>query len=218
LARRRKRVYTLSRRERAVVISICLSAAALLIGLDRGVLGPQARRLFRSNTQTAAVDFERYDRHEATVVRVVDGDTLHVDIPDGPGPVTKVRLLGIDTPEMGDAEKEPMYFAREATDFARRLVHDRTVTLYLDQQAGTRDKYGRLLAYIELPDGRFLNEELLSGGYAYADVRFRHSYSYKYRQLEASARTLKQGLWENVTPDQFPPWLQERHAQPSPQP
>jgi micrococcal nuclease len=200
------------------VISICLSAAALLIGLDRGVLGPQSRRLFRSNAQTATVDFERYDRQQASVVRVVDGDSLHVDIPDGTGRVTKVRLLGIDTPEMGDAEKEPMYFAQEATDFARRLALDRTVTLYLDQQAGTRDKYGRLLAYVELPDGRFLNEELLSGGYAYADLRFRHSYSYKYRQLEASARALKQGLWANVTPDQFPLWLQERRAAPSPQP
>jgi len=200
------------------LISICLSAAALLIGLDRGVLGPQARRLFRSNAQTAALDFERYDRQEATVVRVVDGDTLHVDIPDGPGPATKVRLLGIDTPEMGDAENEPMYFAREATDFARRLALDRIVTLYLDQKAGTRDKYGRLLAYVELSDGRFLNEELLSGGYAYADVRFPHSYSYKYRQLEASARTLKQGLWANVTPDQFPSWLRERRTQPSAQP
>ena len=218
MARRRKSIYTLSKRERAVVISICLSAAALLIGLDRGVIGPQSRRLFRSSAQTAAADFERYDRRQVTVVRVIDGDTLHVGIPDDRSEVTKVRLLGIDTPEMGDAGKEPMYFAREATDFARRTALDRTVTLYLDEKAGTRDKYGRLLAYVGLPDGKFLNEELLSGGYAYADLRFRHSYYYKYRQLEASARSLKQGLWANVTPEQFPPWLQERRARPSPQP
>ena len=44
----------------------------------------------------------------------------------------------------------------------------------------------RLLAYIELPDGRFLNEELLSEGFAYADLRFRHSYYQKYQQLEAA--------------------------------
>ena len=103
-----------------------------------------------------------------------------------------------------------MYFAEEATAFAKRWALHREVRVYLDEHAGSRDRYQRLLAYIELPDGKFLNEELLSEGYAYADRRFRHSYYQKYLQLEAGARALGKGLWKNVTPEQMPPWLQKR--------
>jgi len=111
-----------------------------------------------------AADSARYERNAFAVVRVVDGDTLHLDAPDGEGRTTKVRLLGIDAPEMGDAANKPRYFAEEATRFATDLALRKVVTIYLDERAGTRDKYDRLLAYVELPDGRFLNEELLLGG------------------------------------------------------
>ena len=123
--------------------------------------------------------------------------------------VTKVRLVGIDAPEMGTSRSARMYFADESTAFAKRLALDKVVGVYLDERAGSRDRYERLLAYIELPDGRFLNEELLSQGYAYADRRFRHSYYQKYLQLEATARSGGRGLWQNVTPEQLPPWRQK---------
>jgi micrococcal nuclease len=191
------------------VISFALTLAALLVGLDRGFTGSQWSRSHSSRQQTIAADFSRYDRNTFLVARVVDGDTLHLDTPDGEDQTTKVRLLGIDAPEMGDASKRPMYFAKEATRFAADLAAGKVVTIYLDEVAGTRDKYDRLLAYVAMPDGEFLNEELLLGGYAYADLRFRHSYSHKYRQLEASARALKAGLWAHVTPEQMPPWRQK---------
>ena len=147
------------------------------------------------------------------MVRVVDGDTLHLDAPDLGSDSTKVRLLGIDAPEMGTNKNEKMYFAEEATALAKRLALGKEVGVYLDERAGSRDRYQRLLAYIELPDGRFLNEELLSQGHVYAERRFRHGYYQKYVQLEAGARALKQGLWKNVTPEQMPPWLQKRESQ-----
>ena len=103
-----------------------------------------------------------------------------------------------------------MYYAEEATAFARRLALGKEVRVYLDERAGSRDRYQRLLAYFELPDGKFLNEELLSEGYAYADRRFKHSYYQKYLQLEASARSLGKGLWKDVRPEQMPPWLQKQ--------
>lgn len=168
------------------MIGFLMTVAALLIGLDRGYIGSEWSRSPSSRQETIAADSARYDRNAFAVVRVVDGDTLHLDIPDGGGRITKVRLLGIDAPEMGDARKRPMYFAEEATRFATDLALHKVVTIYLDERAGTRDKYDRLLAYVELPDGRFLNEELLLGGYVYADLRFRHSYYHKYKQLEAS--------------------------------
>jgi len=191
------------------VISFFLTLAALLIGLDRGVTRPRWSQFLSSRQQTINADLARYDRKAFAVVRVVDGDTLHLDEPDNGGRITKVRLLGIDAPEMGNARGKPMYFAQEATKFATELSLGQVVTVYLDEAAGSRDKYGRLLAYLVLPDGRFLNEELLLGGYVYADLRFRHSYYYKYKQLEAGARAAKAGLWAAVSPEQMPAWRQE---------
>ncbi len=186
--------------------------AALLIGLDRGVVSPRWSRFFSSRQQTLAADLARYDHATFAVTRVVDGDTLHLDVPDDGQRVTKVRLLGIDAPEMGDARTKAIHFAHEATNFAADLALGKVVTVYLDEPAGSRDKYDRLLAYLQLPDGRFLNEELLDGGYVYADLRFRHSYYSKYKQLEAGARAAKMGLWAEISPDQMPLWRQERQS------
>ncbi|UCD53172.1 MAG: thermonuclease family protein [Phycisphaerales bacterium] len=157
---------------------------------------------------TAAQDVTRYHGKAFIVLRVVDGDTLHIDAPDNGTSVTKVRLLGIDAPELGRMGESPTHFAREATDDARQRAEGLEVTVYLDETGCTRGKYGRLLAYVELPDGQFLNELLVSEGYAYADPRFPHSYLHRYQQLEGSARALKKGLWAEVTPEDMPSWRQ----------
>ncbi len=176
-------------------------------------MAPRWSDVFSERQQNRAADLARYHGGTFRIVRIVDGDTLHLDVVDSMKPVTKVRLIGIDAPEMGGGGDGPMYFAHEATTFARRVALDQQVTVYLDQQAGSRDRYGRLLAYILLPDGRFLNEELLVEGFAYADTRFRHGYYQKYQQLEASARALKEGLWARVRPDQMPAWRQRKLAE-----
>jgi len=212
LVRRRKSRRALSRRQRAVLIGISLIGTALLIWLDRDFVAPRWSALFSERQQDFAADMAKYHGRTFPVVQVIDGDTLCLDAADSTQPVTKVRLIGIDAPEIGGDES--MYFAREATTFARHVVLDREITVYLDQQAGSRDRYGRLLAYLQLPDGQFLNEELLSQGFAYADTRFRHGYYQKYQQLEASARALKEGLWARVQPGQMPPWRQQKLAEP----
>ena len=210
MARRRKSNRALSRRQRAILVGLGLIVTALLAWLDRNVLSPPRSGPPTSHQQTLATDTARYHGQRFEVVRVVDGDTLHLGTPDLGGDSTKVRLLGVDAPEMGTNRSERMYFAAEATAFAKRLALGKEVRVYLDERAGSRDRYQRLLAYIELPDGKFLNEELLSEGYAYADGRFKHSYYQKYLQLEAGARSLGKGLWQNVTPEQMPPWLQKQ--------
>jgi endonuclease YncB( thermonuclease family) len=55
-----------------------------------------------------------------------------------------------------------------------------------------------------------LNEVLVAEGFAYADLRFRHSFYNKYKQLEATARSQKKGLWKEVTRSQLPEWLQRK--------
>jgi micrococcal nuclease len=193
---------------RAVLVGLSLIGTALLVWFDRDIASSRRSGPSSSRQQTLATDAERYNGRRFLVTRVVDGDTLHLAAPDQGSDTTKVRLIGVDAPEMGSNRSPRMYFATESTAFAKRLALDQVVTVYLDERAGSRDRYQRLLAYIQLPDGRFLNEELLSQGYAYADRRFKHSYYQKYLQLEAAARSTGQGLWKNVTPEQMPSWLQ----------
>ena len=150
----------------------------------------------------------RYHGRTFRVVSVLDGDTVEVDAPDGRSAATRVRLLGIDAPEMNYENRRPACFAEEATAFTRELTAGKRVIVHLDETERTRGNYGRLLAYLELPGGTVLNEVLLAEGYAYADLRFQHSYFHKYGQLEASARALRKGLWAEVTRRDLPDWLQ----------
>jgi micrococcal nuclease len=198
----------MSRRTRAVLIGVSLIGTALLVWFDRDIASPRRSASSASHRQSFAADLARYQGRKFLIVKVVDGDTLHLAAGDWGQETTKVRLLGLDAPEMGTSKSERMYFADQSTAFARRIALDKVAGVYLDERAGSRDRYDRLLAYLELPDGRFLNEELLSEGYAYADRRFRHSYYQKYLQLEAGARSGGKGLWKEVTPEQMPPWLQ----------
>ena len=90
------------------------------------------------------------------MTKVTDGDTIRL------GELGSVRLIGIDTPEVyGDAE----CFGREASAFAKRLLPLGTRVRY---RVGVeeRDRYGRLLAYVWLPDGRMLNRVMIEQGYA----------------------------------------------------
>ena len=106
-----------------------------------------------------------------------------------------------------------MFFGPQASDYTTKLILDKQVTVFLDEDNNTRGKYGRLLAYVQLQDGRFLNESLLSEGFGYADVRFKHSLYYKYQQLEAAARSQKKGLWKEVKREQLPAWLKREKPQ-----
>jgi endonuclease YncB( thermonuclease family) len=181
---------------------------ALLVCLDRGVVGPRWTARLSSPPSQQAEDLARYHDRSFDVARVIDGDTVVLDVPDGTSPVTKIRLLGIDAPESGQSGDGPMYFADEATALARRSVSGERVIVYLDRRHPSRGMYGRLLAYIELPDGAWLNERMLAEGCAYADLRFGHGYLRRYQQLESRARTLEKGLWASVTREQLPVWLQ----------
>ena len=164
----------------------------------------RSQQMLQSGT---AEDLSKYHRKTFLVVRVLDGDTIDVDIPDGRYPHTRIRFWGVDTPEIRHGDKPGMYFGAAAAKFTKKLTLGKKVQLFLDEDK-TRGKYGRLLAYIKLPDGRFLNELLITEGYAYADLRFRHNLYYKYRQLQTLARRKKKGLWRNVTSEQLPGWLQ----------
>jgi len=201
-----KPAFAMSRRNKASIIALCLLLAAFVFWLDQ-TTAPLSQ-LPKTEDEQILSDFEKYHQKSFVVVNVVDGDTIDINIPDANKETTRIRLWGVDTPETKHPERGVMYFGPEASEETRKLTLGKQVTVYLDDRS-TRGKYGRLLAYIQLPDRSYLNEILLSEGFAYADWRFRHSFYNKYRQLESAARSSKKGLWEKVQPDQMPHWRQK---------
>jgi micrococcal nuclease len=151
------------------------------------VAGLAGRSLLDGDERPAAT------RSEATVVRVVDGDTIRVRLKGGR--VERVRYIGVDTPESVKPDTPVQCFAEQASAFNRRLVAGRQVTLVGDVEP--RDRYGRLLAYVyRRPDGLFVNAELVRRGYARPltippDVRF----AARFRALAEEARRAARGLW-----------------------
>jgi micrococcal nuclease len=198
----------MSRRRKTGILILCLLPVAFFIWLDHSLIRPQAQP--KSEERAKAYDSQKYHAKTFTVINVVDGDTVDVDVRDGEYERTRIRLWGIDTPETKSDEFGVMYFVPQAFEFTTKLTFGRLVTVYLDNENHSRDKYDRLLAYVKLPDGGFLNEVLLAEGFAYADLRFSHSFYSKYKQLEAGARSGKKGLWQEVTREQLPEWLQEK--------
>jgi micrococcal nuclease len=127
-------------------------------------------------------------RGENRVRHVYDGDTILLE--NG----RCVRYLGIDTPETGSGEVPPEFLAEAARAFNERAVRGRSLRLVYGLQK--RDRHGRWLAYVYLPDGRMLNEELLRRGLARVlAVRpnLRHFERLVEAQREAMAR--REGVW-----------------------
>jgi micrococcal nuclease len=126
------------------------------------------------------------------VVKVVDGDTLRVRLAGG---TERVRLIGIDTPETVKPDTPVQCYGRAASAAAHRLLDGRDVRLVPDVES--RDRYGRLLAYVyRRPDMLFVNAELARRGFARQltiPPNVRHADDF--RQLVAEARATGRGLW-----------------------
>lgn len=122
------------------------------------------------------------------VTRVVDGDTIVL------GNDERVRLIGVDTPETKHPTKPVQPFGPEASEFTRRAVEGRYVTLKFDREK--RDRYQRLLAYVYLKDW-CLNEELIRAGLGECVTRYPYDSSMKrrFRAAESEARSARRGIW-----------------------
>jgi micrococcal nuclease len=145
-------------------------------------------------------------RDQATITRVVDGDTLEITLT---GKTEKVRLIGVDTPEKfesgklhrdaarsGQDETTIQALGKQASDFTKSLVHPGDA-VQLEYGQEPRDKYHRLLAFVWLSDGRMLNETIVCEGYsnAYTRYPFRPDYMDRFRTCEGHAREQGKGLW-----------------------
>ena len=131
------------------------------------------------------------DARTATVTRVVDGDTVELD------GVGKSRLIGVDTPEVyGGVE----CYGREASAYAKRQLGGRRVRYTVGREE--RDRYGRLLVYLWLEDGRSFNALLVSRGYAQPlTIAPNDDYADVFVRLSRRARERAVGLWSSAACD-----------------
>ncbi len=139
------------------------------------------------------------------VTRVIDGDTIEVDIA---GTIYKVRYIGIDTPELDDKRPEFSALAQEATRYNRHLVAGKTIRL--EEDVSETDRYGRLLRYVYVGD-TFVNGELVRQGLAWAkayepDIKYQDYLE----EMETEAKRDKIGLWATLT---IPPPLRVENVQ-----
>jgi len=124
----------------------------------------------------------------AFVAYVIDGDTIVLK------KGTKVRYRGINSPEIPKRDKPGETLGWKATELNRELVQDRFVMLVQDDEK--RDRFGRLLAYVFLPDGRMVNEILVREGMAFVCFSQKGSpFSRKLLAAQREAIDAKRGIW-----------------------
>ena len=146
-----------------------------------------------SESPSMQEETKKAERKTYSVIKVVDGDTISVNIN---GNTETIRLIGINTPETVDPRKPVECFGVEASNRAKELLTGKKVILETDSTQGERDKYDRLLRYVWLEDGTFFNKIMISDGYAY-EYTYDTPYKYQteFKQAETEARLTKLGLW-----------------------
>ncbi len=204
LTRRRRRIHRAARK-----FFLLAGVVAVLVAL---VLVDRAGFFGRAPKD----DWDKYNNRQFKVVRIVDGDTLDIDIPDGRFRRTRIRLLGVDTPETVKPDSPVEHFGPEASSFTRSFALGKTVTLKL-QRARIRDTYNRLLAYVIGPDGKNLNERIIATGHGYCDPRFRHPLGREFKASQTEAKEACRGLWKDATDADLPYYYRGKLKIPKPE-
>jgi len=152
------------------------------------------------------IELDPTEEYEVTVDGIADGDTADVQFDNGL--VDTVRILGIDTPETGSTEERLQEYEgiddapalKDAGDDATSYAEDQlevgsTVTLSFDENEGLRGDFGRLLGFLELPDGSVYNAKAVEDGWArvYDSGLADHD---AYWDLERAARDAGDGIWD----------------------
>ncbi len=144
------------------------------------------------------------DTVEGEVTKVADGDTITLVMRDGAR--LKVRLYGIDAPEIGHDGLPGQPYGEEAKDALEKKIRRRTVRLEIVE----RDQYERIVAVVFLGT-RNINEEMVREGFAWAYRKYlQRPYASGFLEAEKEARTKKMGLWNQSNP--APPWEFKRDA------
>lgn len=124
---------------------------------------------------------------------VYDGDTLQVRFDDGQE--WRVRLIGIDAPEIGDVREDMKFKAEMSKRFTFHHLYRKKIRLSYESEL--YDSYGRILAYIWTDEKDLFNKFIISEGFASAYGNSRYSYREEFREVEKEARSQKKGYWNH---------------------
>ncbi len=171
---------------------LAATVLALAIYMDKPVSAPlaEAGSYVATTTEQAATVAVADEGAYYAVVKVIDGDTITVDM----GRKTEtIRFIGVDSPETGT---EGECYAAESTNEVKKLLSGRKVRLELDQSQGERDRYGRLLAYVHREDGLHVNGFVVKEGLA-REYTYNKPYRYQkeFKVAETAAKSGGIGIW-----------------------
>lgn len=177
------------------IFSLLLFFAFVSSGVVLFSQGISERKIFNFLEQWSSALFQQApiaDTGTFFVKRVVDGDTIELESGQ------KVRYIGVNTPESVDPRRTVECFGKEASAFNKELVEGKTV--FLKRDISDTDKYGRLLRFVYLENGTFVNEILVQEGYALVST-YPPDVSKQdiFRTAEQKAREGKKGLWNETT-------------------
>lgn len=144
--------------------------------------------LSNSNNNSKQKDSTLYN-----VIEIIDGDTIKVSIDNKN---ESVRLIGINAPETVNPNKPIECFGKEATESLNKILIDRKVKLYRDRTQSDRDKYNRLLRYVNTNDGTDVGYVMIENGYA-REFTYNSPYMKQtlYKKAELYAIGAKKGMW-----------------------
>ncbi len=170
------------------VLILALAVGKWLLGIE--VPAPDAA-VQPSATPPVIVGEQAAPDRIVTVKRVSDGDTF-VSEEDN----KRVRLIGVNAPELEREDHEEEFYAKEATEWLRDRIDGRRVTLRFGPDE--EDQYGRILAWVYAEDGVLINQEILELGNARLLARFGLPPDLEpgLRAAEAAARAQKLGIWQ----------------------
>jgi micrococcal nuclease len=179
------------RRIVALALCVCLGARAPALAAD-----PQSHKENCQERQDhclpSAAEAQPISTIPGTVTRVVDGDTIIVQLQTGP---IRVRLYGIDAPESTQPE------GGEATAYlAKRIAHQP-----VELEPYGQDRYNRMVAIVYLQD-EDVNETMVQQGFAWAYRRYLKRSDTDYCYYEQDARKAHLGLWSLPAAEQVAPW------------
>ncbi len=179
---------------RRLISLLIIGLVAIGVMFLKGGFGKKDKQIENSN-------------NTVTIVKIIDGDTYEVNLN---GKKEKVRLIGIDTPESKANKKAYKDSKRskedvktivkeglKAKEFVKSLIKEGDV-LKIEFDVRERDQYGRLLAYLYLPNGKMLNNVIIEEGYA-APLTYPPNVKYVelFRESYIKARENKKGLWSD---------------------
>lgn len=125
------------------------------------------------------------------VLRVIDGDTIIVD---KDGEQTRVRLIGVDTPETVKPNTPVQPYGKAASNYTKQHLTNQNVRLEYDREE--KDRYGRTLAYVWLGNEMY-NEKIVKEGLARAKFyRPNDKYQIRIEQAQKEAQKQQKNIWE----------------------